>query len=182
MNAIMSNFDANYFERMYALLKVHGIDRIYHFTDIRNYESIKKCGGLLSWWNADRNGVTIPFPGGNDGSRSLDWHYGLFDFVRFSFCKDHPMIWRLQQNGYDLVMLEFDLEILKNCFFGFSDQNATANGHKVEFGPKGIELVNLQATQRQFVKKTDPDFGPHQAEILVRGYAPLKYLIQKTKI
>lgn len=60
-------------------LRKSGITCLYHFTSRRNLDSIKRHGGLYSWWDLDTHGITVPCPGGNDFSKLLDRYNGLQD-------------------------------------------------------------------------------------------------------
>lgn len=40
-------------------LRKSGITCLYHFTSRRNLESIKRQGGLYSWWYMHQHGITI---------------------------------------------------------------------------------------------------------------------------
>ena len=82
---------------------------LYHFTDEKNLESIKTLGGLYSWRYMENNNYPIPMPGGNKLSRDLDTRFQDWsDYVRLSFCQNHPMANRLKRNGYNLVILKID--------------------------------------------------------------------------
>ena len=179
---INSSALANAISRMRQYLEDNGIDRVYHFTDIRNMDSINKCNHLYSWDHCLKQGIDIPYPGGNSSSRDYDRNYGLQDYVRLSFCDDHPMMWRLKKQGYQLVLLEFSLDIFGQSPFGFCNKNATAIDHKVGFGVKGLNLVNLDATQRHYVSNDDPEFGFHQAEILIKRSVSLDSMIRYYKV
>ncbi|MDE7025666.1 MAG: DUF4433 domain-containing protein, partial [Paramuribaculum sp.] len=112
-------------QEILRLLKENGVVYLYHFTDRRNLESIRRNGGLFSWQSCKTKGIQIPFAGGDISSRMLDTRYGLQDYVRLSLCDDHPMMWRLKQNGYDLVLLKIkiDAALLRDTLY--SDMNAT---------------------------------------------------------
>ena len=47
------------------ILKEHGINSLYHFTDRKNLESIIRHGGLYSWGDCIEQGIAIPCPGGD---------------------------------------------------------------------------------------------------------------------
>lgn len=158
-------------------LKANGVSCFYHFTDVRNLPSIRMQGGLLSWHYCKIHGIAIPFQGGNSASEVLDKRYGLEDFVRLSFCNDHPMAWRLQTRGNKLVLLKIKIDVA--CFRDtqFSDINAADSSHI--HGPKleHLKMINISATKRNYVSKTDPDFKPHQAEVMVKTFVPMEYII-----
>lgn len=158
------------------VLRENNISKFYHFTDRANIHSIKGEAGLFSWHYCDVNNILIPKTGGGALSRSLDKGHGLHDFVRLSFCNDHPMQFRLSQNGYNLVVLEVSLEV---AFFEntrFSDINATDNGHHQGASLEDLKRVKFSATKRNYVRKEDPDFKFHQAEVLVKTWIPIEYI------
>lgn len=158
------------------VLRENNISKFYHFTDRANIRSIKEEAGLFSWHYCDENNIMIPKTGGDPLSRGLDRGHRLHDFVRLSFCNDHPMQFRLSQNGYDLVLLEVSLEV---AFFEntrFSDINATDNGHRQGALLEDLKRVKFSATKKSYVRKGDPDFKFHQAEVMVKTWIPIKYI------
>lgn len=78
----------------------NGISYLYHFTDISNIKSIKEHGGLLSWHYCEQHNIEIPLAGGDMDSRDLDRHHGLEDYVRLSFCNDHPMAYHVKKKAW----------------------------------------------------------------------------------
>lgn len=86
------------------------------------------------------------------------------------------MAYRFQKQGYDIFLLEIDPAILDKEGVLFSDRNATANGARIEAGINGLKNIDLEATKRHYVSRMDPDFVPHQAEILVPESVPLRYI------
>lgn len=158
-------------------LRSNGITCLYHFTSRRNLESIKRHGGLYSWWYMQQHGIAIPCPGGNDFSRNLDLYNGLQDYVRLSLCPNHPMAYRLKQNGEDIVVLRISLDVvgLENTLF--SDMNATDSCHHHGSSFDDLNRINIPATQRSFVRRDDPDFKALQAEIMPKTFIPAKYIL-----
>lgn len=163
--------------KILEILKENNIDCFYHFTDERNLSSIKSKGGLYSWYYCDLNNINIPKPGGNDKSRSLDSRYGLQNYVRLSFCSDLPMANRLQQQGYNLVLLKVNIDVATFDDTLFSDMNATDNNHSCGGEIEDLLNVNFRATKKRYVSKTDKDFKYHQAEVLIKKKIDLKYII-----
>lgn len=160
----------------YQVLTSNSIRHLYHFTDKRNIPSIKRHGGLFSWHYCQNNNITIPCQGGDYDSRELDKKYGLEDYVRLSFCDDHPMAYRLQKSGSDIVILhiKIDVALLKDTLF--SDINAADKLHTHGGGLEDLKRVNFEATKRHHVSRNDEDFKPHQAEVMVKTFVPLKYI------
>ena len=160
----------------------NGIQYLYHFTDRRNIPSIKSHGGLFSWYYCKKNNITIPCQGGDYDSQELDKKYGLEDYVRLSFCDDHPMAFRLQQSGSDIVVLKIkvDVALLKDTLF--SDINAADKLHTHGGKLEDLKKVNFNATKRNYVRKDDIDFKPHQAEVMVKTFVSKKYIINLDSI
>jgi len=77
---------------MKSILKKYRFDGIWHFTDRSNLKLIGELG-LLSLAEAERRGVEIPSPGGNDWSHDADRAKGLHEFVHLAFVDDHPMLY-----------------------------------------------------------------------------------------
>lgn len=160
----------------YQVLTSNGIRYLYHFTDKRNIPSIKRHGGLYSWYYCKNNNINIPCQGGDYDSRELDRKYGLQDYVRLSFCDDHPMAYRLEQSGSVIVTLriKIDVALLKDTLF--SDINAADQLHTHGGSLEDLKRVNFRATKRHYVSRSDEDFKPHQAEVMVKTFVPLKYI------
>ena len=161
------------------ILKILGENNIkcfYHFTSIGNIDSIKKNGGLYSWWNLKQKKINVPFIGGEGFGQQLDMRYGLQDYVRLSFCDDHPMVYRHQQNGVQLVLLEIDVGVATWKDTLFSDINATDNSHHHGGSVEDLKRVNFKAVKRNYVSRTDDDFKPHQAEVMVKTFIPIEYI------
>gem|GEM_PF-2162961 len=164
-------------EAIINLLRNNGINCFYHFTARRNLESIRRLGGLYSWFNMEENGNEIPCSGGDDLSHQLDMRYGLEDYVRLSFCNDHPMAYRLQQNGVSLVLLKIDIEVATWKETQFSDINAADSNHNRGGTLSDLRMVDFHAVKRNYVSRSDDDFKPHQAEVMVKTFIPAKYII-----
>ena len=158
------------------LLNNNSINCFYHFTAAENLESIKKYGGLYSWWSLNQKKIDVPFLGGEGIGQELDMRYGLQDYVRLSFCDDHPMQYKHKQNGVSLVLLQIDTEVATWKDTLFSDINATDNGHQCGGTYEDLQKVDFSAVKKHFVSRGDKDFKPHQAEIMVKTFLPIKYI------
>ena len=155
-------------------LRRNGISKLFHFTDRRNLQSIRDHNGLYSWWYLDKHGITIPQQGGT--APELDMRYGLQDYVRLSFCDDHPMAYHLQKRGSIIKLLEIDIEAAVIDGVLFSNMNATDNNCRFGKGMGYLQLVDLEATQRHYVSRYDSAFKPHQAEVMIPQHLPLCYI------
>lgn len=77
---------------MQATLQRFGINKIWHFTDRVNIQSIMDSGGLLSLSELRRKEMDIPAPGGNQWSHDADITKGVDEYVHLAFTNDHPML------------------------------------------------------------------------------------------
>ncbi|MBQ5974768.1 MAG: DUF4433 domain-containing protein [Bacteroidales bacterium] len=159
------------------VLQSNGIQCFYHFTAKNNLSSIKALGGLYSWYSMQENKRNIPCSGGDDWSHQLDMRHGLQDYVRLSFCDDHPMAFRLKQSGTPLVLLKIDIEVATWKDTLFSDINAADNNHRHGGSLADLNHVNFNAVKRNYVSREDADFKPHQAEVMVKTFIPTKYIL-----
>jgi hypothetical protein len=157
-------------------LRLNGHDCFYHFTDRSNIASIVKNGGLYSWSALNQLQIDSKM-GGDDFSHRLDVQKGLQDYVRLGITSDHPMMYRLEEMGYDLVIL--CVHPIVAMFEGtlFSNINATDRGCIV-----GGEIGNLCSLYKfagiqPYVKKTDGLFKPKQGEVLIPHFLPIKYIL-----
>ena len=159
------------------VLDENGVRFLYHFTDVRNIPSIKRHGGLYSWFYCHTHNITIPCQGGDYDSRELDKKYGLEDYVRLSFCDDHPMAYRLKQSGSNIKILNIkaDVALLKDV--QFSDMNAADKRHSHGKTLGHLQMVDFEATKMHYLRSDDPNFKPHQAEVMVKTFIPLKYIV-----
>ncbi len=100
---------------------------LYHFTDSRNVESIKKHG-LLSWPILLERGIQH-FPGSDEDSRDHDRRKKLHYYVRLARTREHRMAYVAvnERRIHELVWLEIDDMVTRWRATLFSDRNATAN-------------------------------------------------------
>lgn len=158
-------------------LEENSVRYLFHFTDRQNVESIKKNGGLFSWKYCEEHNIQIKNAGGDETSRFLDTKHKLEDYVRLSFCTDHPMAWRLKQNGSNLVLLKIQADVAWLQGTLFSDINAADNAH--HHGPSldDLKRVDINATRMHYLTNTSEFFKKHQAEVLVKTHVPLEYIV-----
>lgn len=163
-------------DRFLDYLKRKGITCFYHFTDEQNLASIRRLGGLYSWYYCKNNDIIIPNAGGNLNSRALDTQHGLQDYVRLSFCSDHPMQYRLRCRGAKLVLLKIKIDVAAFKDTQFSNMNAAANAVQHGGSFEDLERVNIYAVKSTFVSRTDDIFYEHQAECMVKTFIPIEYI------
>lgn len=164
------------------LLKDNGIECFYHFTDVKNIPLIKDLGGLCSWDFLYKNNVKIPFQGGDEESMKNDRKFGLEDYVRLSFCKKHPMEYRLQQRGAKLVMLRISVEVAKFANTLFSDMNAADSRHTHGGQLSDLLKVNIDATKTGIAARDDINFKLRQAEVMVKTFIPSDLILNINEI
>ena len=166
--------DAN---KILQYLRMKGITRFYHFTDRQNLIRIKQLGGLYSWYYCEQNGIEIPNPGGDYDSRRYDIRHGLQDYVRLSFCDDHPMAWRKHKEGSSLLLLYIDINVATFKDTLFTDRNAASSSFACGGNYDDLMKINIQATQRNYVSRNEGEiFFQHQAECMIKTFIPLRYI------
>ena len=159
-------------------LRMKGIRCFYHFTDRQNMNSIRKYGGLLSWYYCKEHNIDIPNPGGDNLSRKLDRRQNLEDYVRLSFCNDHPMAFRKHNEGSDLILLQVSIDVAAFQSALFSNRNAASSNFSCGSDLEHLKNVNINATQRHFVGRDEGEvFFLHQAECMVKTFIPIEYII-----
>lgn len=165
-------------DKILQILNDNDIKCFYHFTDEKNLNSIKKYGGLLSWYYCENNSIFIPRAGGDMQSRRLDRKYGLQDYVRLSFCKQHPMAYRLVQGKNQIVILKISTEVALIESTQFSNMNATDKLHTHGSSIENLKSINFEATQNTYLSSVDGIiFKQKQAEVMVKTFIPLKYIL-----
>ncbi len=166
-------------ESLAEVAEKHGVEKLYHFTDRDNLESIIKNGGLYSWADCQDKGITICKPGGGELSRSLDRRDNLHHFVRVSFAAHHPMMYVAmnEERISNPVVLEIDPEVIYWKETKYSDRNATKNGAKVGSGLKELEAVHFDSVlHNNYFDLSEEEQTFYQAEVLVKNFIPLQYI------
>ena len=156
------------------LVEKHRILWLYHFTDVRNLDSIKRHGGLLSWWRCRQRGIVIPAPGGNPGSQRMDEAHGLQDYVRLGFNTSLPMMHVARREGRirDARILRVDPSVIYLETTRFSDVNANDRDARLGLDIEAFERIAFGlATGRRWEGQEEKRL--FQAEVLVKGHVPL---------
>lgn len=165
------------------VLEQHKITKLYHFTDRDNLESIIRSGGLISWKDCERQGIAIPKPGGGGAgsvSWSLDERAGLGEYVRLCFTPHHPMMYAAMSEGRisNPVVLEIDPAVIYEETTKFADRNATRSGVQLGSGIDDFKRIHFDTVKANKHFDLDVDEQPFfQAEVLVKGNIPLKYIL-----
>lgn len=159
------------------ILRENNVRVFYHFTDRRNIQSIKERGGLYSWYYLKSHNIPIPNQGGNSFSQSRDQLLDLQDYVRLSFCEDHPMAYHIKQDGANIVLLKISIDVAEFESTLFTDANTASNNFSKGANASALRKVNFRATRQKYMRRDDPDFGHKQAEILVKTFLPARYIL-----
>ncbi len=159
------------------ILIKEGINRLYHFTDRLNLDSIIQYGGIFSWYTCEKKGISIPVPGGNKLSRYLDIKKDIQDYVRLSFNKKHPMLYVAKNEGR--ILNPFFLEISPEVIFLkdtlFCDENANAKSAKIGSELEDFKKINFKiAKSGKWVNEIEKKYV--QAEVMVKSYIPIKFI------
>lgn len=166
-------------ENFKAVVEKHGIEKLYHFTDRDNLESIIKNGGLYSWADCEQKGITISKPASDDTSRSLDRRDGLQHFVRVSFTKSHPMMYVAMNEGRisNPVVLEIDPEVIWWQNSKYADRNAVKTGATIGESLNDLEAIHFDSVKaRTYFDLPEEEQMYFQAEVLVKNFIPLEYI------
>lgn len=163
----------------HAIVEQQDIQKLYHFTDRDNLQSIINQGGLYSWADCGGKGIHIARPGGSTGSRSLDTRDGLQHYVRVSFVTQHPMMYVAMNEGRiaNPVLLEIDPQVIYWKDSKYADRNATKNGARVGSGIDDFKAIHFDAVKANKHFDLDEDEQKfYQAEVLVKNFIPLEYI------
>ena len=131
--------------------------QLYHFTDPRNLESIRRFG-LMSWQQLVQRDIEH-FPGSDKDSRRIDARKCLGNYVHLCLHAEHSMAGLAvkQKRIESFVWLTIDDRVIRIGTTQFSDQNATANA----------AIINHDA-QTALASKNP------RAEVLVEGSIELR--------
>lgn len=154
----------------------NGIEYFYHFTEPDRLKSIIKYGGLLSSKRCLDDGIVMPVRDDMALSRDLDARYGLEDYARLSFSNHLPKLDERKREGAHLVMLKISIDVALFEDTMFTDMEATHEGFN--YGPSidDLKRVDMNAVMKEYCDPASPDYLKSQAEILVKGCIPLKYI------
>lgn len=162
--------------RFEAALNTHGVKHLYHFTDVRNLDSIREYGGLYSYWGCKQKGIEVPAPGSDRNSRVRDQSQGLQDYVRLGFNQNPPMlhIAREAERIKDYAILEVDPSVAYLRSTCFSNINANDGQARVGGDFETFEQIRLHIATRRWEGEEEKRY--FQAEVLVEGHVPLDFI------
>lgn len=168
---------------MKKILATYKFDCIWHFTDRSNLELIEEHEGLLSLGEAERRGIQIPKPGGNQWSHDADKIKGLHEYVHLAFVKDHPMLFRAKEVGR--IPDPIWLKIKPSMLLGEDVRFCSDVSNKT-----GVELLTAKEAEREidfevlftYMNWRDPDIQARRhaalkSEILIPRYIPIDQIL-----
>jgi len=164
-----------------SIVNQNEILALYHITDQRNIESIKKHGFLGSWHYLEQNGIKNVIYGGNNLSRELDIKCNLYDYVRLAFTTNLPMIFIAKKEGRmpNPYVLEFKVEPIYftdtiYCPINATDNNAISNGSIDTFKRIRFDII------KQIGYDDDSESRKYkQAEVLVKTKLSYVYILKE---
>jgi hypothetical protein len=110
-------------------------------------------------------------------SKDMDAQYGLEDYARLSFCKRLPKIAERKKNGKKLVLLKISIDVATFEDTEFTDMEATSILMKHGTTFEDLKRVNIPVTQTTDSSMSELELLQKQAEVLVKGVVPLKYIL-----
>ena len=163
----------SYWKQIESILEQYDVDCLYHFTDRSNLPSINTHGGLYSWQYLERNGIAIPKPGGNNLSRTLDERRELGNYVRLSFKKSTPMLYRAISDGRigEYLILEINPDVMFFKKTLFADGNATAVRCNIGGEYSDFQKIRFDILDKDRWHDEEEKFY-WQAEVLVHQQIP----------
>ncbi len=168
---------------MDTILGKYKFDGVWHFTDRSNLELIKEHHGLLSLGEAERRGIKIPVPGGNEWSHDADRRKGVHEYVHLAFVDDHPMLYRAKQEGRipDPIWLKIKSSILLEEGVRFCSDVSNKSGVRILTAEEAIEEIDFEVLFT-YMDWRDPQIQARRkaaikSEILVPKFIPIDYIL-----
>lgn len=163
------------------LIRQFGIKNLYHFTDVRNINSIKQHG-LLSWRELQARGIIPPAPGANELSHDLDVALDLDQYVHLCLWSEHPMEWRARQDGRILqsTFLKISTEVLNLPGLLFAADVANKTGVELLDFDAAVQMLDFEAVYR-YLDWKDPEVkarvqASRRYEVLVPDRVPAQMI------
>jgi hypothetical protein len=119
---------------------------LYHFTDRRNVDLIRKLGGLYPLAELRRKGIQVPAPGGNEWSWDADGIKGFDEFVHLCFRATHPMEHAARVDGRiaDSIFLMVHADVLQWDGVLFTPDVANKSGVKAYPINEAAEMIDYE--------------------------------------
>ena len=148
-----------------------GIKELYHFTSMKNIESIK-ANGLLSESNIRSRGIKGNYIS-SESSRSIDSYKGLADYIHLGYEYRHPMLMRAIAEGnvgsYLILTVDVSVMFLKDTLY--TDMNVAANSARVSSELSFLDSIPFSRFHNKDYLSLDKDTKRlFMSEVLVKGH------------
>jgi len=181
---ILGNADKVRCERIEEIFKKYGINNLYHFTHLKNLESIKRHG-LWARGLQQEKGIMCEFCGGDDMSYSLDKNKMLDKHVHLSISHgwDNPMFYkvkeRMKESRQNFKFLQIDVSVAIEAGVLFANDNVTKNGvvpcSRVDYLEKMLEERREILARGKNNGDADTKRA-NQMEVMVPKFIPIKFI------
>jgi hypothetical protein len=155
---------------------------LFHFTDRRNLEFIRKHGGLHPLAELRRKGIDVPAPGGNEWSQDADGLKGMDEYVHLCFRPTHPMEFVARAEGriIDSIFLNVHPEVLQWDGVLFTPDVSNKSGVQAYPIKQAAEMIDYEVLYTRTVW-TDPSIRKRllqaeKCEVLVPRLIPLELI------
>lgn len=158
-------------------LAKNDITSLYHFTDAKNIESIRK-NGICSINRIKKLSLNVNFASTSE-SRSIDASKNLADYVHLSYERENPMLFVALAEGrlYDYKILKVAVDVIFWKGTLFSNCNAAKKGAHIS---NSIDFF-LSIPFYQFHNKRYDKYSPYKdlsmSEVLVKDCVPAEYIV-----
>jgi hypothetical protein len=165
-------------------MKTYNIERLFHVTERKNLENIRKYG-LLSWEFIETMKLFQPAYVSDELSRELDTRYRRQDYIRLSFTENIPMMHQKLKSGEakDLITLYIDKKVMLWRDTLFSDKNATANDARVGENIEHLKNIRFDIVlgKTPYYELSEEEKSFYQAEVLVKRHIPRRFITNLDK-
>lgn len=155
------------------------ISFLYHFTDRRNLDLIRKLGGLHPLAELKRKGIEVPAPGGNEWSHDADGMTGMDEHVHLCFRSNHPMEYVARKEGRiaDSIFLNVHPQVLQWEGVLFTPDVANKSGVQAYPIHDAVEMIDYEVLYTR-TDWSDPSIRQRllqaeKCEVLVPRLIPL---------
>lgn len=163
------------------LIREFGIRNLFHFTDLRNLDSIRQHG-LLSWRELRARGISPAAPGGNDWSHDADERRSLDRYVHLCLFSEHPMEYVARQDGriQQSTFLKISPDVLSIPGVLFTDGVANRSGVEPMDLAAAAAILDFEAIYRRLDWR-DPAVQERRQtakkyEVLVPNLVPVHFI------
>lgn len=170
------------FNEIYNIIVENNI-ALYHFTDIRNIESIQREGFVYSQKELKSRTIQPHYASSAD-SRGMDVKQGLDGYVRLSFVKSHPMMHTAMTCGRISrpAILEINPLVLLLPGVLVSNKNALKNDASIGENADFLKQLRFDLFSKDYLSLDGFSRSFYQAEVLVPNRIGNEYILNINKI